>query len=93
MSTEERRRLQMAERFTQTFGADVADTVLAHLPPTGEQVATAAQLEQVRAELRTEMQQAFELQTQALTSAWRRDLLLVITGQFVALAGVLTAIT
>jgi hypothetical protein len=27
-----------------------------------------------------------------LTSSWRRDLVLVITGQFVALAGVLTAV-
>lgn len=79
----------MAERFTQTFGADVADTGLVHLPPTGEQVATAAQLEQVRAEMRD----GFEVQTQRLTSAWRRDLLLVVTGQCVAFAGVLTAIT
>lgn len=28
-----------------------------------------------------------------LSSMWRRDLLLVMTGQFVALAGVLTAVT
>jgi hypothetical protein len=34
-----------------------------------------------------------EQQTQWLASLWRRDLLLVITGQFVALAGVLTAIS
>lgn len=30
--------------------------------------------------------------TDRLTSSWRRDLVLVITGQFVALAGVLTAV-
>jgi Skp family chaperone for outer membrane proteins len=34
-----------------------------------------------------------DAQTQRLVSMWRRDLLLIITGQFVALAGVLTAIT
>lgn len=30
--------------------------------------------------------------TDRLSSLWRRDLLLIITGQFVALAGVLTAV-
>ncbi|MEX1163207.1 MAG: hypothetical protein WEB03_06470 [Nitriliruptor sp.] len=42
---------------------------------------------------RTDLQAALGHQTHRLTSLWRRDLLLVITGQFVALAGVLTAIT
>lgn len=30
--------------------------------------------------------------TERLSALWRRDLLLVITGQFVALAGVITAV-
>ena len=31
--------------------------------------------------------------TDRLSALWRRDLLLIITGQFVAIAGVLTAVT
>jgi hypothetical protein len=46
---------------------------------------------------RTDLQEALDAQTERLTdrlvSMWRRDLLLIITGQFVALAGVLTAVT
>ncbi len=42
---------------------------------------------------RADLQAALEQQTHRLTSLWRRDLLLIITGQFVALAGVLTAIS
>ena len=50
MSMEERRRLDMLERLTEVVGADVADTVLAHLPPPGEGVVTAAQIESLRAD-------------------------------------------
>jgi hypothetical protein len=34
---------------SQVLGGDVADTVLAHLPPHGERVATAAQIDALRA--------------------------------------------
>lgn len=36
---------------------------------------------------------ALDRQSQRLAALWRRDLLLMITGQFVALAGVLTAVS
>jgi hypothetical protein len=39
------------------------------------------------------LRQALDAQTDRLVGIWRRDLLLIITGQFVALAGVLTAVT
>lgn len=42
---------------------------------------------------RADLQVELERLTDRLSSMWRRDLLLVMTGQFVALAGVLTAVT
>jgi hypothetical protein len=55
MSDEERARLAMVERFTDLLGADVTDTVLAHLPPPGARAATSAQLEGVATDLHTDM--------------------------------------
>jgi hypothetical protein len=49
MAIDERRRLEMVERLSEMLGADVADTVLAHLPPHGEQVATAGQIDRLEA--------------------------------------------
>lgn len=58
-----------------------ADAVVSHL----EDRVTRADLDEFGAQLAEQL-------TDRLSSLWRRDLLLVITGQFVALAGVLTAI-
>jgi hypothetical protein len=49
MSVDERHRLEMFERLTEVLGADVAETLLAHLPPPGERVATAAHVESLHA--------------------------------------------
>ena len=42
---------------------------------------------------KADLDEALALQADRLTAVWRRDLLLIMTGQFVAIAGVLTAIT
>ena len=47
----------------------------------------------LHAELRDLESRLEERLVDRLSSMWRRDLLLVLTGQFVALAGVLTAVT
>lgn len=46
-----------------------------------------------RADLDEALREQTEYLTAHLTSVMRRDLVLILTGQFVALAGVLTAIT
>lgn len=48
MAIDERRRLEMFERLGEVLGIDVAETLLAHLPPHGERVATEGQVEQLR---------------------------------------------
>ncbi|MBW3620295.1 MAG: hypothetical protein KY461_08625 [Actinobacteria bacterium] len=45
-----------------------------------------------RTDLDSSLKELEERLTTRLTATWRRDLLLIITGQFVALAGVLTAV-
>lgn len=99
MSVEERRRLEMLERLAEVLGPDVADTMLAHLPPRGERVATAAQVESLRTateqqveSLRTEMQHLFELQAERLAARWRRDLLLLAVPQFLVLLGIIVSL-
>ena len=72
MSVEERRRLEMFERLAEVLGADVADTVLAHLPPRGERVATAAQVEALRTATGQQIESlrtATEQQVEALRAA------------------------
>ena len=73
MSVEERRRLEMLERLGEVLGADVADTVLAHLPPQGEQVATAAQVESHRAGTRAQIE-ALRTETAAQIDALRTEM-------------------
>ena len=106
MSVEERRRPEMFERLAEVLGGDVADTVLAHLPPHGERVATAAQIESLRADveglrsandqkvesLRAEMHHLFELQSERLAARWRRDLLLLAVAQFLVLLGIIVSL-
>jgi hypothetical protein len=70
----------------EAIGVTDAETVIEHL----EERVTRADLDAGLAQLADQL--ADQL-TDRLSSLWRRDLLLVITGQFVALAGVLTAIT
>lgn len=72
MSVEERRRLEMLERLGEVLGADVADTVLAHLPPQGEQVATAAQVESHGAATTAQIE-ALRTDTTAQIEALRTD--------------------
>jgi hypothetical protein len=49
-------RHQMYERFVATFGSEVGDALMEHLPPTGwADVATKRDLDAMRAELRGEM--------------------------------------
>jgi hypothetical protein len=49
-------RHQMYERFVATFGAEVGDALMEHLPPTGwADVATKRDLDMVRVELRGEI--------------------------------------
>ncbi len=57
MTVDEGRRLEMFERLGDVLGVEVAETLLAHLPPHGEQVATAAQVEQLRADTTAQIQQ------------------------------------
>ena len=99
MSVEERRRLEMFERLVEVLGGDVADTVLAHLPPPGERVATAGQIDSLRADtnaqfasLRDEMHHLFELQGERLVARWRRDLLLLAVPQFLVLLGIILSL-
>ncbi len=61
-----------------THAAEVTDSL--------DRPVTRDDLDELRRELTEQL-------TDRLSSLWRRDLLLIITGQFVALAGVLTAIT
>ncbi len=56
MAVEERRRLEMFERLMEVLGVEVADTLLAHLPPQGERVATRDQVEHLRAETRDQVE-------------------------------------
>ena len=69
----------------QAIGASEAEMVVTDV----EQRVTRDDLDVLEQRLMS----AMERQADRLTSLWRRDLLLIITGQFVALAGVLTAIT
>lgn len=70
----------------EVIGVADAETVVDH----AEERVTRADLDAMAEQL---TEQITEQLTDRLSSLWRRDLLLVITGQFVALAGVLTAIT
>ncbi len=99
MTVDERRRLEMFERLGEVLGAEVAETVLAHLPPHGEQVATSAQVEQLRAEttsqieqLRAEVHHLFELHEERMAARWRRDLLTLAVPQFLVLLGIILSL-
>lgn len=69
----------------EVIGVSDAEAVVTDL----EQRVTRADLDDLVDRFQVQMEQ----QTHRLSSLWRRDLLLVITGQFVALAGVLTAVS
>ena len=88
MAIDEGRRLEMFERLRQILGHDVAETLLAHLPPPGERVATASQLDGLRAD----MHHQFELQEVRLSARWRRDLLMLAVPQFLVLVGVVVSL-
>jgi hypothetical protein len=106
----------------------VTDALLDHLPPQGQKVATAEQVEDLRlwteeqftgqrrwtdeqfggqrswaegrfdglrsdvTHLRGEMQHLVELQTERVTSRWRRDLLLLAIPQFLVLLGIVVSL-
>jgi hypothetical protein len=105
MTVHERRRLEMVERLGEVLGTEVTDTLLAYLPPHGERVATAPQIEQLRAEttgqteqLRAETMAQFEYlrdeqrELRADVRELRRDLIWVTGGQFFALIAAVAAI-
>ncbi len=95
MAVEERRRLEMFERLMEVLGGEVADTLLAHLPPQGERVATRDQVEQVRSEggqLRVEVDGRLASLGNELRASWRRDLLLIAVPQFLALMAILAGV-
>lgn len=70
----------------EAIGVADAEAVVDRL----EQHVTRPELE---AALAAQSEQLTERLMGRLTGMWRRDLLLIMTGQFVALAGVLTAVT
>lgn len=99
MSVDERHRLEMFERLVEVLGADVAESLLAHLPPPGERVATAAQIDALRADttaqidaLRGEMHHLFDLHGERMAARWRRDLLLLAVPQFLVLLGIILSL-
>ena len=99
MTADERRRIEMVDRLTEILGDEVADTLLGHLPPQGEGVATAEQVEDLRrwteeqfTGLRGEMHHLLDLQTERMTSRWRRDLLLLAIPQFLVLLGIVVSL-
>ena len=95
MSVDERHRLEMFDRLIEILGADVAESLLAHLPPAGERVATAAQIDA----LRGEMHHLFDLHSERLdlhgermAARWQRDLLLLAVPQFLVLLGIILSL-
>ena len=78
----------MGDRLTEILGDEVTDTLLGHLPPQGQAVATAEQVE----DLRGEMHHLSELQTERMTARWRRDLLLIAIPQFLVLLGIVVSL-
>ena len=78
----------MADRLSEIRGDEVTDTLLGRLPPQGHGVAAARQVE----DLRGEMHHLFELQTERMTSRWRRDLLLLAIPQFLVLLGIVVSL-
>lgn len=99
MTADERRRIQMADRLTELLGDEVTDTLLGHLPPQGKGVATAEQVEDLRrwteehfTGLRAEMHHLSDLQTERMSSRWRRDLLLLAIPQFLVLLGIVVSL-
>jgi hypothetical protein len=56
MEIDEGRRHRMVERFTDVFGSEVTDTVMAYFPPGGwGEVATRGDLAELRGEMRAQM--------------------------------------
>lgn len=99
MTGDERRRIEMVDRLTESLGAEVTDTLLGHLPPQGQRVATAEQVEDLRRRteeqlsgLRGEMHHVSDLQTERMSSRWRRDLLLLAVPQFLVLLGIVVSL-
>ena len=98
MTAAARRRIEMFDRLMELLGDEVADTLLGQLPPQGQRVATAEQVEDVRRwaeqrfnDLRDEMHHLSDLQTGRMTSRRRRDLLLLATPQFLVLLGIVVS--
>jgi hypothetical protein len=99
MTADERRRIELVDRLSELLGDEVTDTLLDHLPPRGQGVATAVQVEDLRrwteeqfTGLRGEMHNLFDLQTERMSSRWRRDLLLIAIPQFLVLLGIVVSL-
>ena len=95
MAIDERRRLEMFERLREILGHDVAETLLAHLPPPGERMATGGQVDGLRADMQHQFElqrHQFELHEARLAARWRRDLLMLAVPQFLVLLGIVVSL-